>query len=134
MKVDKNLSSTSLYGGGGKLNLPSLISVDVKLNIFNSAAKAFFRVIKNISKCYCHGWLILSYLVFLIFVFVFCKRIYYYVRVYFTGENYIQVKCFVKGRLILFMYFLCLVQCVALIIHELLLGDKEIENKPTAVA
>lgn len=71
----------------------------------------------------------LSYLVFLIFVFVFCKRIYYYV-----GENYIQVKCFVKGRLILFMYFLCLVQCVALIIHELLLGDKEIENKPTAVA
>lgn len=76
----------------------------------------------------------LSYLVFLIFVFVFCKRIYYYVGVYFTGENYIQVKCFVKGRLILFMYFLCLVQCVALIIHQLLLGDKEIENKPTAVA
>lgn len=76
----------------------------------------------------------LSYLVFLIFVFVFCKRIYCYVGVYFTGENCIQVKCFVKGRLILFMYFLCLVQCVALIIHELLPGDKEIENKPTAVA
>lgn len=62
----------------------------------------------------------LSYLVFLIF-FAFCKRIYYYVGVYFTGENYIQVKCFVQGRLIHFMYFLCLLQCVALIIHELLL-------------
>ena len=79
-------------------------------------------------------WRALMILKDLIFVFVFCKRIYYYVRVYCTGENYIQVKCFVKGRLILFMYFLCLVQCVALIIHELLLGDKEIENKPTAVA
>lgn len=75
----------------------------------------------------------LSYLVFLIFIFAFFKGIYYYVGVYFTGKSYIQVKFFVKGRLILFMYFLCLVQCVALIIHELLLRDKEIENKPTAV-
>ena len=55
MKVNKNLGSTSLYGGGGELNSPSLISVNVKLNILNSAAKAFFMVIKNISKCNCHG-------------------------------------------------------------------------------
>ena len=35
-------------GGGGGLNLPSLISADIKLNVLNSAAKAFFRVTKHI--------------------------------------------------------------------------------------